>query len=183
MTSMASTTRSSRTPSRWLALAASVLLAACHGGGTIESARIDTGPAPALDARLRLEPSPELLEALDRGVPLVLRVDLRARDASGARASTHRILLRFLPLARQYAWTDVDTGAVRYFARAPLLLAALDRVRLPLDASWSDLAPGTRCTLSIALDVDALPAPLRLPALLSPRWRLDPPDFAWTAGS
>jgi hypothetical protein len=166
-----------------LAAALALLLGACHGGGAIESARIDGGPAPALDTRLRLAPPPQLLEALDRGVPLVLRLELRAREASGTRTSTHRILLRFLPLARQYAWTDLDTGAVRYFARRPLLLAALDRVRLPLDPSWSDLAPGARCTLSIALDVDALPAPLRLPALLSPRWRLDPPEFAWTAGS
>jgi hypothetical protein len=180
---MASSTRSSRTASRLLAAAAVLLLGACHGGGTIESARIDGGAAPVLDARLRLAPSPALLQALDRGVPLVLRLDLRARDGAGARDATHRILLRFLPLARQYAWTDLDTGAVRYFARQTLLLAALDRVRLPLDPSWADLAPGAHVTLSVALDVDALPAPLRLPALLSPRWRLNPPDFAWTAGN
>lgn len=159
-----------------------MLLAACHGGGAIESARIDGGATPAIDARLRLEPSAQLLAALDRGVPLVLRIEI---DARGARRldAVRRIELRYLPLAQRYAWTDLETGGTRTFARRSLLLAALDRVRLPLDADWADLPAGTRCTLSVALDIDALPPPLRLPALFSPRWRLDLPEHAWTAGA
>lgn len=116
-------------------------------------------------------------------MPLVLRVDLRAQGDGLRRHALRRIELRFLPLARQYAWTDLDSGAVRTFARRPLLLAALDRVRLPLDPAFADLPPGTRLTLSLSLDVDALPAPLRLPALFSPRWRLAPPEHSWTAGA
>jgi hypothetical protein len=157
-------------------------MAACHGGGAIESARIDQGPEPAIDARLRLAPSADLLAALDRGVPLVLRVELVARGRRRLHA-LHRIELRYLPLARRYAWTDLDAGATRTFARRSLLLAALDRVRLPLDVAWTGLPAGTRCTLAVALDVDALPPPLRLPALLSPRWRFDLPEFVWTVGA
>lgn len=163
-------------------LAFAALLCACHGGGAIESARIDDGAAPAIDARLRLAPTADLLAALDRGVPLVLRLDLAADGARHLRA-VRRIELRYLPLAQRYAWTDLDSGAVRTFARRSLLLAALDRVRLPLPADWSGLPPGTRLALSLSLDVDALPPPLRLPALFSPRWRLDLPEHAWTAGA
>jgi hypothetical protein len=160
-----------------------LLLGACHGGGDIESARIDDGAAPAIDARLRLALSPDLLAALDRGVPLVLRLEVEAHTTGRRLHAVRRIELRYLPLAQRYAWTDLDTASTRTFARRPLLLAALDRVRLPLDAAWSDLPEGTRCVLGVALDVDALPPPLRLPALFSPRWRLDLPEHAWTAGA
>lgn len=168
---------------RLLALLAAALLAACHGGGAIEGARIDAGEAPAIDARLRLTPSPDLLEALDRGVPLVLRLELGAQGAGARLHAVRRVELRFLPLARRYAWTDLDAGTTRTFARRSLLLAALDRVRLPLDPAWSGLPAGTRCTLAVALDVDALPPPLRLPALFSPRWRLSLPEHTWIAGA
>jgi hypothetical protein len=164
-------------------LVVALLLAACHGGGTIEAARIDEDATPALDARLKLAPTADLLAALDHGVPLVLRVDLRARGEGLDLHAVRRIELRFRPLSRQYAWTDLDSGDVRTFARRPLLLAALDRVRLPLDPAFADLPAGTRLTLALSLDVDALPPPLRLPALFSPRWRLAPPEHAWTAGS
>jgi hypothetical protein len=183
MASTASTTRCWRAARRALALAAATLLAACHGGGAIESARIDGGATPALDASLKLAPTADLLAALDRGVPLVLRMDLRARGDGLRLHAVRRIELRFRPLSRQYAWTDLDSGAARTFARRPLLLAALDRVRLPLDAGFADLPPGTRLTLALALDVDALPPPLRLPALFSPRWRLATPEYAWTVGA
>jgi hypothetical protein len=162
---------------------AALLLGACHGGGAIESARIEGGVAPVLDARLRLAPSADVLAALDRGVPLVLRIEVEARSAGPMLRTERRIELRFLPLAGRYAWTDLDSGTVRTFARRPLLLAALDRVRLPLDPAFAELPAGTRCRVRLALDVDALPAPLRLPALFSPRWRLAPPDYAWTVGA
>lgn len=156
-----------------------LLLAACSGGGTIESARITSDPA--LDARLRLALSPSLLEALDHGVPLTLRLHLRAVGSAGRLERVHPIELSFLPLARRYRWRDLDDGDARYFARRPQLLAALDRVRVPLDPAWADLPADTRYTLDIALDRDSLPAPLRLPALLSAQWRLDPPEHRWTA--
>lgn len=159
------------------------LLAACHGGGHIEAARIEPGLTPALDLRLRLTPSATLLDALDHGVPLVLRLDVGA-SAPGTRLHTvRRIELRYLPLAGRYAWTDLDVGTTRLFARRALLLAALDRIRLPLDATWRDLPAGSRCRVSLALDVDALPAPLRVPALFSPQWRLATADHRWIVGA
>jgi hypothetical protein len=160
-----------------------LLLGACHGGGSIESARIVRTPEPVLDASLRLRPSTQMLAALDRGVALTLRLRLRTVDAMPALDTSRRIELRYLPLAQQYQLRDLDSGQMRYFARQPQLLAALDRVRLPLDASWAGLADGTICTLALALDVNALPAPLRLPALLSSSWRMNPPEHRWTAGS
>lgn len=184
---MDSTTRYSRRIdplriARWLLLPCVLALAACHGGGSIESARIVRSPEPVLDAGLRLRPSSQMLEALDRGVPLTLRFELRTEGATPTFDSVRRIELRYLPLAQQYQLRDMHSGQMRYFARQPQLLAALDRVRLPLDAAWADVAEGTVCTLSLMLDVDALPAPLRLPALLSPPWRMKPPEHRWTVG-
>lgn len=168
---------------RYLLLPWLLLLVACHGGGSIESARIVRLPEPVLDASLRLRPSSQMLAALDRGVPLTLRFRLRTQDATPALDTTRRIELRYLPLAQQYQLRDLDTGLMRYFPRQAQLLAALDRVRLPLDVAWAGLAAGTACTLSLVLDVDALPAPLRLPALVSAQWRLNPAEHRWTDGS
>jgi hypothetical protein len=91
--------------------------------------------------------------------------------------------LRFLPLAQQYQIVDLDNGGVRNFPRRAQLLAALDRVRLALPAEWATLQAGTPVELRVGLEVDALPAPLRLPALLSRQWRIDPPVHRWTAGA
>jgi hypothetical protein len=169
---------------RWLSLFAAVLLlAGCHGGGSIDSARIVRVPEPVLDAGLRLQPTAQMLEALDRGVTLTLRLRLRASFPGGELDSVRRIGIRYLPLAQQYQLTDLDTQAARNFPRRAQLLAALDRVRLPLDAQWAGLPIDAVCRLSLALDIDALPATLRLPALLSADWRLDPQEFRWTSGS
>jgi hypothetical protein len=90
---------------------------------------------PALDADLRLVFSSTMLEALDRGIPLTLSMELRA-DARGATRliELRRLELRYLPLAQQYQWLETETGTRRTFPRRTQLLAALDHVRLALPA-------------------------------------------------
>jgi hypothetical protein len=167
--------------SRGLPLLLAGLLAACTGDSRIESARVERLPQPVLDAGLRLSFSTEMLDALDHGVPLTLRFRLRGDLTDGRATTSRRIGLRWLPLSRQYQLHDLDTGATRNFPRRTQLLAALDRVRLALPAEWSALRERGALELSVALEVDALPAPLRLPALLSRHWRIDPPLHRWTA--
>jgi hypothetical protein len=139
---------------------------------------------PALDADLRLVFSSTMLEALDRGIPLTLSMELCA-DARGATRliELRRLELRYLPLAQQYQWLETETGTRRTFPRRTQLLAALDHVRLALPAPWADVAAGTPLTFTLNLDRRALPGPLRLPSLLAREWRLPEARYAWPHAS
>lgn len=191
---MASTTRSSRAAPepgaapRWrpLLLALAVALLAGCARGTVAAppqARIDQAvlvAGPALEADLRLVFSATMLEALDRGIPLTLTLELRATSATqGALVEQRRMELRYLPLAQQYQWLESASGARRTFPRRTQLLAALDHVRLALPASWGAIAAGTPLALTLTLDRSALPGPLRLPSLLARDWRLPEARHAW----
>jgi len=162
------------------------MLAACTAGGdaaqlSIRSAAVAQG---ALTARLRWQPSEEVLEALDHGIALDFVVDLRAfgparfgwRDTI-AHARRH-IQLRYFPLSRRYQLRDLDRGETRSYAARALLLAALEDLRLDLPDDWQR-SVATSYALRIDLDRDRLPGALRLPALLRPDWRLSSGEYAW----
>ena len=161
-----------------------LLLAGCGsdaapGSAQIRSASVVSAPAPVLDVALRLRFTPTMLEALDHGIPLVLELALEGRDAQRTLRARSELTLSYLPLAEQYR--IAGDGGARSFARRTQLLAALDRVRVPLDAQWAELAPDARYELGIALDNTRLPGPLRLPALFSREWRLATTEHAWPA--
>ena len=121
-----------------------------------------------------------LLEALDRGIPLTLAMELRTETRGAARlVERRRLELRYLPLAQQYQWLEPESGTRRTFPRRTQLLAALDHVRLVLPASWGTIAAGTPLALTLTLDRSALPGPLRLPSLLARDWRLPEARHAW----
>ena len=144
----------------------------------IVQAALATGPA--LEADLRLVFSPTMLEALDRGIPLTLSMELRADTRGATRlVERQRLELRYLPLAQQYQWLESASGARRTFPRRTQLLAALDHVRLALPASWGTITAGTPLALTLTLDRSALPGPLRLPSLLARDWRLPEARHAW----
>lgn len=124
----------------------------------------------ALEATIELQPSPVLLDALDHGIPLVFEFSV-AVDAGPHQNS--RWELSFLPMAHRYRLL-IDAGSPRFFSNRVELLAALDHVRLPLPATNSVAG-----TLGMRLDTSALPAPLRLPALFDPDWRLKSPTIRW----
>ncbi len=161
-------------------LLAAALLAGCLGE-TPERARIsqarllDTAGGPQLEVTQQLHLSPTMLDALGSGIPLrlVYRID---------RCSTHAdsavIELRYTALTRSYELRQ-SRQPVRRFSRRSALLAALDRVRLPLSAPVADDCTGV---VAVALDLTSLPTPLRFPALLRPDdWRLVSPPTAWQA--
>jgi hypothetical protein len=154
-----------------------LLLPGCLGS-TPDRARIDearlieSAGGQVLEVTQRLRLSRTMLAALASGIPLRLayRVDLCA-------AAPHRatIELRYLALTRSYELRI--GGQSRQFARRSAMLAALDRVRLPLP---SRPAPGCDGTVAVALDLTALPTPLRFPAFLEPgEWRLVSPSSTW----
>lgn len=160
-----------------------VPLAGCGLGETPDRAEIlavaPVAGGAVLEVTQQLVLSPTMLEALDRGIPLRLAYRIDWCAASG-RGSEGRVLeLRHLPLSRHYELRQLPAGETLRFARRSALLASLDRVRLPLQLA----APDCGGTLGVALDLTALPTPLRLPAFLEPtQWRLVSPRYAWPSG-
>ena len=161
-----------------------LLLTACGApGGSAEilSAQIQSGAVPQLDARLALAFTPTMLAALDAGIPLTLVFELSGSGAGRALRERRELELAYSPLAARYRWRDLATGTEQSFAHRALLLASLDRVRLPLDAAWQSSAAS--CTLRVDLARDRLPAPLRLPAWYRADWRFASPVAACQAGT
>lgn len=169
-----------------MAVVAALALAGCgepSGHARVLAASVQQESTPTLEARIDLALSPTMLEALDHGIPLTLAVRLR-REAPGADLDVLRHLeLSYSPLADRYRLLDLDTGVERSYAHRALLLAAFDRVRLPLDAAWRSAADPGRFRMRVVLERERLPAVLRLPAWTSREWRLATPEYAWTAGA
>ena len=151
---------------RFWPVAISLLLVACSDpqGSTIRSAVLE-GRALILDLDLRFTDTQ--LEALDHGIPLRLAVHLD--DVR----SDSLIELRYRPLPRQYELHQADTVSPRVFASRARLLAALDRIVI-------DDVDGDHGSVRVELVSSALPAPLRLPALIDRDWQLATPARAWS---
>jgi hypothetical protein len=174
-----------------ISVVACVLLAACGASPAVDdddarivAARLTRTPAAALEADLALRFSPVMLDALEHGIPLTLTFSIAAHgDPRGVDrielTEARQLRLSYAPLAQQFQVGDLGTGTTRSFARRTQMLAAFDRVRLPMPASWSALPDATTITLTVALDRTALPGPLRLPALLSRDWQLVTPEYRW----
>lgn len=162
-----------------------IALAACAHQAPPLIVRAASVEAGVLNAHMQWHPDATVLAALDHGIALNFVVTLRAQGASvfGWRptlsAQQRHVELRYYPLSRQYQWRDLELGETRSYGARALLIAALEDLRL----QWPDFsAPAAqRFVLAIALDRDALPGALRLPALLRPAWRLSSGDFAWPA--
>ncbi len=169
-----------------LAFALAAGLAGCGEGAppsaAIRRAALVADPAPVLDAELELVLSRTMLDALERGIALELVLIVEGHDADAELRERHTLKLRWLPLARRWQLRDAS-GAERHFASRAQLLAALDRVRVPLDPAWLALVDDGTFSLTLSLDTGALPGPLRLPALFQRGWRLPDTSLTWHAGS
>jgi hypothetical protein len=131
----------------------------------------------ALEITQELRFSRTMRAALDHG--MTLRLVYRVEGcASGA---FDVLELRYVPLTRHYELRRFGDAQGRSFARRSALFAALDRVRLPLQA---EPTPDCRGQLQVALDLTSLPTPLRLPAFLQrDEWRMVSPVHAWPTRS
>jgi hypothetical protein len=156
-----------------------IALAACArapGAFVVRSASVDAG---ALVVRCDWQPDAQVLDALDHGIELPFVVTARI-DGGGDTARVRRhIRLRYFPLSRQYQVSDVEDATERSYAVRALALQAMENLRLPL--AGADRAGATRLDVRIALDRDALPGALRLPAMLQAAWRMDSGTWTWRA--
>lgn len=133
-----------------------------------------------VDTPIGLELSPAAVEALEHGVALVLVTATRVSRRTGPvdrlqQAREYRMELKYLPLSRHWQLRDLESGGVQNFPRRWMLHRALAEEvrrfdtgleRARLDAgSW-------HVRVRVHLDRNALPAPMHLPAWLSPEWRI-----------
>lgn len=160
-----------------------VLLAGCRNEDRIDWHVDFVSPALAesedgidFTAGVDLEPSPAMIEALERGVGITFLVSLRASShrlwLPGLDVRRrHRFRIDYLPLSRYYQLTDLHNETRDTYPRFNMLVRALREPR-----SWSiPLEPDDSVSLvraRIQLDRTRLPSPMRLPTWFQPQWWL-----------
>jgi hypothetical protein len=127
------------------------------------------------------------IDALEHGVPLTLVIRFkiqRHRDYwldETVLSESRRFRIRYHPLAKSFQIIHESSGVPRNFASLTALLEAMGEIRewrvLPVDR----LQTGQEywANLSVNLDIEALPLPLRPVAYVSPSWYLGSPWFRW----
>lgn len=140
-----------------------------------------------LDARIEYDFSEATMEALRNGVPLTIQLQmevLRRRDwlwDETVASLQQRFRLEYHALARQYLVTNLNSGALHSFPTQGTALEYLGRINGFPFLDKSLLHDGERyyARLRARLDIEALPAPLRLTAYLSKNWRLTSEWYVW----
>ena len=181
--------RNDRNPGYAVLCAAALLLCACSNQAReygFEIASLEatiTGDEANISSRLNIRLSDAAQLALERGIPLTLRIHFRARRDSWLPGNTiaateHVYEMAYLPLSEHYSLTDMATGEQQTFPRLRYLVSSLSTQEqvMPL----GDLAPGNYLIeVRAELDLRKLPAPMRLPARISPEWRLSTDWHSW----
>lgn len=166
---------------------AALLLSACQpsrGDFGFEIASVSLSPGYQVihaDFRQQLQFSREAAEALEHGVPLTISIDLELRDAANLTllaSHEHQYTIRFRPLSQHFELSGPGDEPPRTFPRLRHALAELAELRLRLDTGA--LAPGSYEFRSrTRLDNHSLPAPMRLPVMMSAQWRHDSGWSTW----
>ena len=135
-----------------------------------------------LDANIELEFSAPIRRALEHGVPVTLRWQARLEPRERSwwrrplRTADGVIVVRFHSLSRHWLVRigSSNEPELRFASRRALLAALSDWRGIELDQTdWSTLGSDLQVRLKVKLDIWSLPAPLRLPAWLSPAWQLE----------
>jgi hypothetical protein len=141
-----------------------------------------------LDADIDYRFSEPAADALRNGVPLSLVLRFKLKRERGWWWKTpvgnerHKFMIRYHPLSRLFQLMRDDGSEPHHYASLNALLEALGTVRgLPI-SSIAKLKPGRRyrASLSVWLDIEALPLPLRPVAYLTPSWYLESAPYKWT---
>ncbi len=140
-----------------------------------------------LSAQIEYSLSEQALDALQNGVPLTIELLMEVRRRRSwvwdetVYSLAQRFRLEYHALSRQYLVHNLNSGERRNFPTRPAALRFMGQIHeFPL-LDHSLLAPDQRYegALQARLDLDALPAPLRLLAYLSEGWRLTSEWYAW----
>jgi hypothetical protein len=123
---------------------------------------------PTLQLVMSIKLGSRATEAIEAGLVLSFKVDWELADGRELQQS---LLLRYSPLLRSYQ-LGIGQEVVQTFSLRNSLLAAMENARL----RWPEArACAGECggQVRVRLDPAALPAPLRLPALVDSDWRFD----------
>jgi hypothetical protein len=163
-----------------------IVLTACSGSDSDHGIRISevdaTQSGQHLDVQLvqELRLSRPALVALRHGVPLTVRASWELRAANSRRPiaqAQEQWEIRYLPLSQHYQL--VGPGETRTFPRLRHLLAALARIDAELPSTGTLASGDYTLRTRTWLDRASLPAPMQLPAVLSPDWRHDSKWSTW----
>ncbi len=175
---------------RWLALWFGLLWAVGGHAAGFEVLSATTrleGGVYRLNARIEYRFSTAALEALQSGVPLTIDIEMEVRRRrpwlwdETVYALTQRFQLEYHTLSRQYLVGNLNSGERRAFPTRAAALGFMGRIQdFPLlDQSLLTENERYEGALRVLLDIESLPAPLRLLAYLSDDWRLASEWRAW----
>jgi len=140
-----------------------------------------------LNARIDYRFSGAALEALQNGVPLTVELEMEVRRRRAwlwdetVYALAQRFQLEYHTLSRQYLVSNLNSGERRGFPTRSSALQFMGQIAdFPfLDKGLLDPDQRYEGALRARLDIEALPAPLRVFAYLSDDWRLTSEWRTW----
>ena len=141
-----------------------------------------------LDADIDFHFSDEALEALNNGIPLTISLEIEVQrnrrywlDEDIAELE-QRYQIFYHALSGQFLVQNQNSSATRIYPSLAATLVNLGRIRdLPLlDQKLIDPDEQYELELRVRLDIEALPAPLRPLAYVSPAWRLASDWYTWS---
>jgi hypothetical protein len=149
---------------------------------------VPVGANYVLNADVTYDFSAAAIQALENSVPLTLAVNCRIeRDRAYWWDETivdyrKTLQIRYHPLGKLFQMQFEDSDASQSFTSLHSLLQAMGTIRRVAVASAEQIEKGNRyrASLSLALDIEALPLPLRPIAYLSPGWYLSSPRYEWS---
>ncbi len=146
-----------------------------------------SGSVLRLDADIDYRFSESAIDALRNGVSLTLVWHMKIKQERGwwwAAAildEKHSFRVRYHALSKLYQIVEENNETPRNFVSLNALLEAMGSPRgLPV-ALALPLVKGERyrASLSVGLDIEALPLPLRPVAYVTPAWYLESPVYKW----
>lgn len=139
-----------------------------------------------INARLKMDFTPEVIEALESGVPLTLNIELKVWQQHDwvdktIKESTQSFEYRYNALTGIHSMQHVSSGQKYSFDSREDALALLGNIHLAHLIKKEELDSSThhKVAMRVLLDIWNLPAVLRPVASLSPQWRLESDWYGW----
>lgn len=140
-----------------------------------------------LSAQIDYQLSPQVIEALQNGVPLVIMLDIKVEQErswwlnKNVAELKQGYMLLYHALSEKYILNNLNSGVQQDFNRIEDTVEALSHIQyLPiLDANLVNSKNRYHVRIHTYLDLDALPAPVRPLAYLSANWRLESDWYQW----
>ena len=141
-----------------------------------------------LDADVEYHFSDESLQALNNGIPLTISLEIEVQRSRNywldedVAELEQRYQIFYHALSGQFLVQNQNSSATRIYPSLAITLFNLGQIRdLPLlDEKLIDADEQYELELRVRLDIEALPAPLRPLAYVSPAWRLASDWYTWS---